>query len=110
MQRLFRHRAAFDRKHRRPLFETALQAFDQRALARADRTHEIKHLAAFLAVQRGGMEVTHELRDSALNAKEFGVEKRIKFEGLVAEEAFELRVLGLADVLNSFPTYRFVNA
>ena len=80
VQRLLEHRAAFDRVDRLALLEAALQLLDQRALAGADRAHQVEHLTALLALQRGGVEVADDLRDRLLDAEELVGEEVVDLE------------------------------
>ena len=61
MERLLEHRAAFDGVEGLAFFEAALQLFDQRALARAHRSHQVENLAALFALERRGVEVADDL-------------------------------------------------
>src|SRR5262249_12583747 len=70
MQRLLVHRASFDRVDRRGLLESALHALDQRAFSRSDRTHQVEHLAALLALERRGVEKTDNLRNRLFDSEE----------------------------------------
>jgi hypothetical protein len=99
VQRLLLHRAALDAVDRFRLLEAAAQFLDQRALAGPDRTHEVQNLPALLGLQRGGMEVSHELRDDPLDAEELVLEEAVNLQGLVAEQASDPRVVGARDLL-----------
>ncbi len=78
--------------------EAALQLLRERALARADRAHQVEHLAALLALQRGGVEVADDLRDRPLDAEELVAEEVVDLDGLVLVEALHPRIVGLEDV------------
>ena len=75
MQRLLEHRATFDGVKRLAFLEAAVKLFDQGAFAGADRSHQVEDLAAFLAFERGGMEVAHDLRNGFLDAEELVAKK-----------------------------------
>ena len=98
VQRLLEHRAAVDRVERVDSLEAALQLLDQRALAGADRPHQVEDLAALLALQRGGVEVADDLRDRLLDAEELVAEEVVDLERLVLVEPLHARVVGVVDV------------
>ncbi len=75
VQRFLGHRTTVNRVHRIALFEPYLQLIHDRALASTYGSHQIQHLAAFLAVQCSGMKVTHNLSDCTFDAKEFILEE-----------------------------------
>src|SRR5208283_3842854 len=83
MERLLVHRASIDRVHRMRFLEPALQPLDQRALARADRTHQVEHLPALLALERRRMEVAYDLRDRPLDSEELIGEEVVDLERFV---------------------------
>src|SRR5439155_19505057 len=101
VQRLLGRRAAFDSVGRLRLLEAPLQLLDERALARADRAHQIEDLPALLALQRGRMEVAHDLRDRLLDLEELVAEEIVDLERLVLVEPLHARVVGLVDVLRA---------
>ena len=101
MQRLLVHRAAFDRIDRRRLLEAALDALDQRALTGADRTHQVEHLAALLALERGGMEKADYLRDRFFNSEELIGEEVEDLHRLVLVQPLGARVVGVLHVAHA---------
>ena len=92
MERLLVDRAVVDHVDRRQVFEAALEALDQRALAGAHRAHQVEHLAALLAAHRGGVEVAHDLVERALHAEELVLEEVVGLDRLVAEQPLHPRV------------------
>ena len=92
MQRLLEHRAAFDGVDRIAGFETAMQLFDQRAFAGADRAHQIEHLPAFFALERRGVKVADDLRDGLFDAEEFVGEEIVDLYGFVFIEPLDMRI------------------
>src|SRR5262249_59740708 len=109
MQRLFLHRAVFDGIYGGELLEAALQAFDQRALARAHRPHQVEDLPALLALQGRGVKVAHDLRHRPLDAEELLGEEVVDAYRLVLEEPFDPRVLALEDVARAPRHYHVVD-
>src|SRR5690606_20050936 len=99
LQRLLVHRRARDRVERFGLFEAALETLDERALAGADRSHQVEDLAALLALQGSRMEVADDLADRLLDAEEFVLEESIHLERLVLVEPLGAGVVGLLNVL-----------
>ena len=95
MQRLLVHRASFDRVDGSDLLESALHSLDQRALARADRAHQVEDLAALFALERRRMEVADDLRDGAFDAEELLREEIEHLERLVLEQPLGARIVGL---------------
>ena len=93
VQRLLEHRAAFDRVDRLRLSRGRAAALDQRALAGADRPHQVEHLAALLALQRGGVEVADDLRDRLLDAEELVGEEIVDLYGFVLVEPLHARIM-----------------
>src|SRR5215467_11086776 len=83
VQGLLVHRAPFDRIDGHQLLESTLDPLDQRALPGADRSHQIQHLAALLALERSGMKVADDLRYGPLDAKELIGKKLVDFYRLV---------------------------
>ncbi len=110
MQRLLVHRASFDRVDHPDLLESALDPLDQRALAGADRTHQVEDLAALFALERSGMEVTDNLRDGALDAEEFFGEKIKDLERLILVEPFGARIVGIMQWMQAQRNDQIVNA
>src|SRR5581483_10622846 len=110
MQRLFVHRAALDRVHRARLLQPALDALDERAFARADRAHQIEYLAALLALERGGMEIAHELRDGALDTEKLVGEEVIDLYRLVLVKALGARIVGVLDVAGAHRDDQVIDA
>ena len=108
MERLLEHRAALDGVDGVGLLEAALQLLDQRALPRADRPHQVEHLAALLALQRRGVEVADDLADRLLDAEELVAEEVVDLERLVLVEPLHPRVLGLEDVLRAVSHHHVV--
>src|SRR5262249_30818427 len=108
MERLLEHRAALDGVDGVGLLEPALQPLDERALPRADRSHEIEDLAALLALQRRGGEVADDLTDRLLDAEELVAEELVDLERLVLVEALHPLVLGLEDVLRAVSHHHVV--
>ena len=100
VQRLLEHRAAFDRVDRLAGFEAALELLDQRALAGADRSHQVEHLAALFALQRCGVEIADDLRDGLLDAEELVGEKIVKLYGFIFIKPLGVRVVLLMNVAN----------
>ena len=98
VQRLLVHRAALDHEDRLQLLEAALEPLDQRALAGADRAHQVEHLAALLAVHRGGVEVAHDLGERPLDAEELVLEEVVDLDRLVAEQALGARLVLRVDL------------
>src|SRR5581483_8594467 len=97
LQRLLVHRRVRDRVERLGLLQPALQLLDERALARADRSHEVQDLSALLALQGGGVEVADDLRDRLLDPEELVAEEVVDLERLVLVQALGA---GIVDVLN----------
>src|SRR6266404_6202679 len=110
VQRLLEHRAAVDRVDRLAGFEAALQLLGERALAGADRSHEIQDLAALLAFQRRGMEVAHDLRDRPLDAEELVAEEVVDLDGLVLVETLHARIVSFEDVRRAHLHHDVVDA
>ena len=110
MQRLLEHRAIVDRVEQIRRFEAALQPLDERALARADRAHQVQNLTALLSLQRGGMEVTDDLRDRLLDAKELFLEEVVDLDRLVFVELLGGAVSGIVDVGDARALDDVVNA
>src|SRR4051812_13030405 len=82
VQRLFVHRAVFDRVDRarlvaRPLFEAALEHRDYRGLAAADRPHQKEYALAYFETLRRGLEILDEARNRLLDAEEFAAEELV---------------------------------
>ena len=92
VQGLLEDRAALDHVERLEILEAALEPLDQRALARADRAHQVEDLPRLLAAHRGGVEVAHDLLERALHAEELVGEEVVDLDGLVAEHALGARV------------------
>ena len=84
--------AALDHVDGVGVLETALQALDERALARAHGTHEVENLASLLATHRRGVEVAHDLVERALHAEELVLEEAVDLDRLVAENPLGARV------------------
>ena len=101
MQRLLGHRAAFDGVERFAVLEAVLQLFDQRAFAGADRAHQVEHLPALLALQRGRVEVARNLRHHLLDAEELVGEEVVDLDRFVFEEALGARVVGVVDLAHA---------
>src|SRR5581483_8893608 len=99
VERLLEHGAPVDRVEGRQALEPALELLDERALARADRSHEVEHLAALLALERGGVEVADDLVDRLLDAEELVLEEVVDLERLVLEEPLHARVVAFEDVV-----------
>ncbi len=110
VQRLLEHRTAFDRVERVARLEPALELLDERALAGADGAHEIEDLPALLALERGGMEVAHDLRDRLLDAEELFAEEPVGFERLVFVEPLHARIVRVVDVGRTHPHDDVVHA
>ena len=110
VQRLLEHRAALDRVERIDSLEAALQLLDERALAGADRAHQVEHLAALLALQRRGVEVADDLRDRLLDAEELVAEEVVDLERLVLVEPLHARVVGVEDVVRAVAHDHVVDA
>ena len=102
MQRLLMHRAALDRVDRTRLLESALDALDQRAFARAHRPHQIEHLAALLALERGRVEVAYKLRDGALDSEELVGEEVVNLHRLILVQALGARIVGFLNIVHAF--------
>ena len=102
VQGLLEDRAALDHVHRLEILQAALEPLDQRALARADRAHQVEDLARLLAAHGGRMEVAHDLLERALHAEELVGEEVVDLDRLVAEHALGARV-GLEVELASRP-------
>ena len=98
VQRLLVDRAAFDHVDRRQLLETALEPLDQRALAGADRAHQVEHLPALFAAHRRRVEVAHDLVERALHAEELVLEEVVDLDPLVAEQTLGARVVFRVDL------------
>src|ERR1700687_2441283 len=98
MQRLLMHRATLDRVDRTGLLKAALDALDERTLARAHRPHQVQHLPALLPFERGRVKVAHELRDGALDAKELVGEEVVNLHLLVLIEPLGARIVSVLDV------------
>src|SRR6185369_1300223 len=86
MQRFFMDWAVFDHIDRFRRFQTFLDPLSERTLAGADRAHEIEHLAAFLAFQRGSVEVMHDLLDDVFDAEEIVLEELVAFRRFAAPD------------------------
>src|SRR3546814_5782283 len=99
VQGLVLFRSTFDGVDRVGILEAAPQLLDQRALARADRTQQVKHLAALLALQRGGVKVTHDLGDLRFDSVEVVLEEIVGLDRLVAENPLDAAVFALGQVL-----------
>ena len=100
VQRLFEHRAAFDGVDRLAFFQSPVQLFDQRAFSGTDGAHEIEHLAAFLALERRGVKVAHDLGDGFFDAEELVSEEVVDFDGFVFVEPLDVGIgafLNVAD-------------
>ena len=78
-----------------------MEFFDQRAFARADRTHQIEHLAALFALERGGVKVSDDLRNGFFDAEEFVGEKIIELYGFVFVESFDVRIVLFMNVAHA---------
>ena len=103
MEGLLGHRAVLDRVEGLGGLEAPLETFDQRALPRADRAHQVEDLAALLALERGGVEVAHDLRHRLLDPEELVAEEVVDLERLVLVEPLDARVVGLLDVQGPAP-------
>src|SRR5271155_1444864 len=97
VQRLLDHRASFDRVDESDLLEPALDALDQRTLARADGAHQVEDLAALFALERRRVKVADDLRDGALDAEEFVGEEIEDLERLILEQALGARIVGVGE-------------
>src|SRR6266566_4248426 len=98
MEGLLGHRAVLDRVEGLGGLEAPLETFDQRALPRADRAHQVEDLAALLALERGGVEVAHDLRHRLLDPEKLVAEEVEDLERLVLVEPLDARVVGFLDV------------
>src|SRR5262249_52999463 len=78
--------------------ESALELLEERALTGADRAHQVQHLAALLALQRGGVEVADDLRDRLLDAEELVAEEVVDLDRFVLVEALHPGILAVEDV------------
>src|SRR5262245_11417925 len=103
MERLLEHRTAVDGVDGVGLFQAALELLDQRALAGADRPHQVEHLAALLALQGRGVEVANDLADRLLDPEELVAEEVVDLERLVFVKALHARIFGIQDVLGAVP-------
>ena len=92
MQGLLMDRATFDGVDRREAFESALEPLHERALARADRAHEVEDLFRLFAPHRRRVEIAHDLFERALHPEELFFEKAEDLHGPVAEHALCARV------------------
>ena len=101
VQRLLVHGAAVDGVEGRGMLEATAQRHYQRGFAGADRAEQIEHLAVFLALQRRGVQVAHQLRDRPFYAEELVLEEVVDLQGLVAKQAFDG---GVVAGLQVFPT------
>ena len=110
VQGLLEDRAALDDVDRLEVLEAALEPLDQRALARADRAHQVEHLAGLLAAHRGGVEVAHDLLERALHAEELVREEVVDLDGLVAEHALGARVGLEVELGDARPGHHVVHA
>src|SRR6266566_3098256 len=100
---LLGHGAVLDRVEGLGGLEAPLEALDQRALPRADRAHQVEDLAALLALERGRVEVAHDLRHRLLDPEELVAEEVVDLERLVLVEPLDARVVGLLDVQGPAP-------
>ena len=110
MQRLLEHRAAFDGVERLAFLEAAVKLFHQGTFAGADRSHQVEDLAAFLALERGGVKVAHDLRHGFLDAEELVAKKIEELDRLVFVKPFDVRVAVLMNVAHAPLHDRIVRA
>src|SRR5213596_452035 len=103
VQRLLGHRAGLVRVEGLGGLEATLEPLDQRALPRADRAHQVEDLPTLLALERGGVEVAHDLRHRLLDPEELVAEEVVDLERLVLVEPLDARVVGLLDVQGPAP-------
>ena len=101
MQGLFEHRTPFDGIERLAFLETAMKLLHQRALARANRAHQIKHLAALFSLERRGMKVADDLRKRFFDPEKFIVEKIEELDGLVFVQPFNMGIAVFMNVTNA---------
>ena len=92
VQRLLVNRAALDHVQELEVLEPALEPLDQRALAGADRPHQVEDLAGLFAAHRSRMEIAHDLLERAFHAEELVGEEVVDLDRLVAEHALGARV------------------
>src|SRR5271156_6736936 len=109
MQRLFVHRASFNRVDQADLLEAALYALDQRTLARTYRAHQVEDLAALFALERRGMEVADDLRDGALDPEEFLREEIENLQRLILIQPLGPRIVGVGQRMKSGRDYQIVD-
>ena len=98
VQRLFKHRAAFDRVDRIGRLQAAMHLLGQGAFTGADRAHEIEHLPALFALQGRRVKITHDLRDGLFDAEKFVGEEIVDLHGFVFIEPLDMWIAAFMDV------------
>src|SRR5271156_3244780 len=110
MQRLLMHRAAVNRVDRSRLLKAALQALDQRTFARSDWSHQIQHLTALLAFERGRVKITDQLRNGFFDAEELVGKEIVNLDRFVFVQSPGARVVTFLNIPNPRRDYQIIFA
>src|SRR5262249_331004 len=70
VERLFKHRTAFDGVDGIAFFQSPVQFLDQRAFSGAHGPHQVKNLPAFFSLERRRVKIAYDLGNGLFDPKE----------------------------------------